>query len=582
MELINEYSGYKIPNSDFSLFDIDSYTQHIKSTFFGKKRKNFLSDSIPEDFVERQINDTRYIGKKVAELLYPIAQDAVIFSSGSITSELKEKWGLHRVWKTLLKPRFERLEALTGETLIEFDKEHNDLRFKKDYKRIDHRHHALDALIIAATSREHIRYLNSLNSASNKDYLNRKFRLVKSGIREFNLPWGSFTKEAKESLECIVVSHKNRVRVLSKGFNLYTKWVLENGKWIKKSVKQENSNLFSIRKSMFKEPLGLIKLAEYRDIKIDKALEIQFDYLTKFKSKLQSRIADPELRDSINLLIKNCEFDLTQTINYVKENPILDEEGNKKTKLRILEFNEYAAKRVTLDKSFDIKKIDKIPYANQRNNKLVKTLKEHLKDYDNKPETAFSGEGLEHLAKRYGKPITKVTTYEEVGNKQKFKGKFVEADKGSNLFFVIYENVDYPYDRIINQESSIPLTKAIEVFANGGKKEDLASEIEGYRKIILSPNDLVYVPIEGEDLTKIYDKPLKDLASRLYKVVSFTKGELHCLPSSISSLISPYDTKLKFGEFGSLNKSERSLEGFTIKKVCIKMETDRLGSISKK
>ncbi|HRI48423.1 MAG TPA: HNH endonuclease domain-containing protein, partial [Ignavibacteriaceae bacterium] len=69
MELINEYSGYKIPNSEFSLFDIDSYTQHIKATFFGKKRKNFLSDSIPEDFVERQINDTRYIGKKVAELL---------------------------------------------------------------------------------------------------------------------------------------------------------------------------------------------------------------------------------------------------------------------------------------------------------------------------------------------------------------------------------------------------------------------------------------------------------------------------------------------------------------------------------
>ncbi|HRI48148.1 MAG TPA: hypothetical protein PK559_13660, partial [Ignavibacteriaceae bacterium] len=306
----------------------------------------------------------------------------------------------------------------------------------------------------------------------------------------------------------------------------------------------------------------------------DKALEIQFDYLTKFESKLQPRIADPELRDSINLLIKNCEFDLTQTINYVKENPILDEDGNKQTKLRILEFNEYAAKRVTLDKSFDIKKIDKIPYANHKNNKLVNALKEHLKDYDNKPETAFSGEGLEHLAKRYGKPITKVTTYEEVGNKQKFKGKFVEADKGSNLFFVIYENVDNPYDRIINQESSIPLTKAIEVFANGGKKEDLAPDIKGYRKIILSPNDLVYVPIEGEDLTKIYENPLREIALRLYKVVSFSKNQIFFIPNYVAFPLE------NITELGANNKSERSWDGIMIKYKLKKIEADRIGNIS--
>ncbi len=579
-QLIEEYGGTEIKATGIKLLSSVEYIQHVKNTFYGKKRRHFLNEEIPEGFIERQINDTRYIGKKLGELLFPVANDGVVFTIGSITSELKDKWGLNRVWKELLKPRFERLEEITGERLIDFDKEHNDIRFKKDYKRVDHRHHALDALIIAATRREHIRYINSLNAAdTDKELRDIRLKLVKKKIREFVLPWKTFTKDAKEALQTVIVSYKNRTRVVTKGFNLFTKWVLENGTWIKKSIRQEKGQLLSVRKSMFKEPLGIIHIAEYKDISIKQAIEIQFDYLTKYNSKLQTRIANKELRNTINTLIKNCLFDLTETQKYVKSNPIKDDNGNTITKIQILEFNKYAAKRVALDKSFDAKKIDKIPYAKQQNNRLVKILHEHLKDNGDNPQEAFSGEGLSVLAKKYGKTIAKVTTFEEVGNKISFKGKLFEADKGSNLFFIIYENFSDSRDRIINTESSIALIMAVDAFANGFTKEDLGEDKPGYKKIILSPNDLVYVPELDENMKSIDWNNKKKISERIYKVVSFTGQKCFFLPHYISALLLPYDKATGIGEFESQNKSEKSLDNIIIKDVCIKVRLDRLGNI---
>ncbi|MDZ4795519.1 MAG: HNH endonuclease domain-containing protein, partial [Bacteroidota bacterium] len=165
-------------NTEYKLFTYEKYDNYCNDTFkFQKsKRKNLLATEVPEDFVERQLNDTRYIGRKLSELLAPVTknENGIVFTGGSITSELKKNWGLNKVWKELMKPRFERLEKITGNQYIVHDKdEHGNpvIHFnvkeneELDLKRIDHRHHALDALIIAATTREHIRYLNTLSAA---------------------------------------------------------------------------------------------------------------------------------------------------------------------------------------------------------------------------------------------------------------------------------------------------------------------------------------------------------------------------------------------------------------------------------
>ncbi|MGL6022192.1 MAG: hypothetical protein ACRC0A_03700 [Chitinophagaceae bacterium] len=40
-------------------------------------------------------------------------------------------------------------------------------------KRIDHRHHAMDAVIIACVTREHVQYLNNENAKSQKFQIQR-------------------------------------------------------------------------------------------------------------------------------------------------------------------------------------------------------------------------------------------------------------------------------------------------------------------------------------------------------------------------------------------------------------------------
>ncbi len=575
MELIQQYGGTTIPNTKIKLLTLDEYKKHIRLTFRGRKLYNFLRLEIPNNFINRQINETRYITRKLGELLYPIAKESLVFTTGSITAELKENWGLNRVWKEIIKPRFERLEKITGEKFIFYDKETNNIHFGQEYKRIDHRHHALDALVIALTQREHIRYLNSLNAVDSLEELKEvKYKLVKKGIREFQLPWKTFTKDAKKVIKEVIVSFKNKIRVLQRGRNRYWKWVQENGRWVKRLVWQDNSKLFTVRKSLFKEPSGIISIAEYKDVNINDAIKYQFEYLTNKQSNLQERIADKNLRKKINELIKNCEFDLNQTLQYIKTHPLKDKKGNRIKNVTILYFKEYSAKRVNLDSTFDIKKIEKIPYSNHPENWLVKLLKEHLKEYNNDSKEAFTGEGLENLYKKYGKPIRKITIMEEVGKKIPIKGKYFEVDKGTNLFFIIYENIKDPSDRIINENSSISIVDALQVFMNGGKKEDLGENKPGYRKIILSPNDLVYVPEEGETVDLIDWNNKAKLSNRIYKVVSFTGRSCFFVPHHVAEPI------IQTTELGSNNKAEKSWDGIMIKNVCIKLKVDRLGNIS--
>ena len=108
------------------------------------KRRYLLAEEVPESFINRQLNETRYIGTEVRDLLSRIAP--VNVTLGQVTDALKNEWGLHKVYKEVLRPRFERLERIVGRTLIEEipgRNGHGDLRMEGYDKRIDHRHHAL-------------------------------------------------------------------------------------------------------------------------------------------------------------------------------------------------------------------------------------------------------------------------------------------------------------------------------------------------------------------------------------------------------------------------------------------------------
>lgn len=625
---------------EYVLFTYDEYKQYCNDIFkFQKaKRKNLLATEPPEDFIERQLNDTRYIGRKLAELLKPVATDpnGIIFTGGAITAELKDNWGLHQVWKAIVRPRFERLGKILNKKLVHEDekdknKYHFDLSInpqleKEGIKRLDHRHHALDAVVIAATTREHIRYLNTLNAADTDEEKKKYYyTLCKGKIRDFKQPWDDFTKDVKDKLHGCVISFKDSKPVITKPFNRFEKWVSKEGQWKKEKIKQpDNPKRMAIRRSMFKEPLGPVFIKEVYDEKPLKAVEIQINRMlvqntpamatASYVYDKEARILIKEVIDKTGVPITEKAELLNELKKYLNKNQLTDLTGKKFETIKVAKFTEYAAKRVALDKTFNHKKINKIPYAKFGKSTLGNLLHQHLDSPEYRengrpsPALAFSQEGLEALSKKAGRPINKISIIEKPKDPEskKFHGRFVETDKGSNAYFIIYENISTK-KRVIDKNASIPTHKAIEYLVT---KRPLAEDRNGYKKIILSPGDLVYVPTEEESkkiqegfsITEVINLKNQDnIIDRIYQVRKFSGNICYFLKSNIAALILPYadneddegdeetvepesqnTQRNKVGEFGSQNLSEYSIDEkpIKIKEVCIKLSVDRLGNIS--
>lgn len=522
----------------------ESYIDLVKENYKYNRTKlsKLLLEEIPEKMIERQLNDTRYISKFISQLLSNIVRSEtndegvnsknILPGNGKITSQLKQDWGLNDVWNELILPRFERLNSITNTDGFTSENSNKKiiptvpLELSKGFqkKRIDHRHHAMDALIIACATIDHINLLNNQSAKSEmKRYdLQRKLRktskwMDKEGkerdkFSEFYKPWDSFTQDAKVKLETTVVSFKQNLRVINKATNYYEK--LEDGKKIK--VKQEGVN-WSIRKSLHKETVsGKVDLPRIKVPK-DKILTATRKSLdTSFNMKTIESVTDTGIQKILRTYLSAMNNDS--------------------------------------DRAFSPEGIEE--------------MNKNIDQYNN---------GKKH------QPIKKVRIFElgskfALGQKANKKDKYVEAAQGTNLYFAIYkdENGKRNY-------ATIPLNEVIERQKQGLSPVPEKNEKGDQLLFTLSPNDLVYIPDENEGNRTVFQEKLtKEQTNRFYKMVSSTGKECHFIQANIAYLIKSYDAKSKIGELGSLNKLETTLDNsFRIKEVCFKVNIDRLGIISK-
>ena len=227
---------------------------------------------------------------------------------------------------------------------------------------------------------------------------------------------------------------------------------------------------------------------------------------------------------------------------------------------------------------------------------IQKILLAHLAKNNSNPELAFSADGIDEMNKnivalnngKFHQPITKVRIYEKadkfaVGEKGNKSKKFVEAAKGTNLYFAIYtiekEDKKTGKTETIRTYATVPLNMVIDCQKKAGKewKNLLDSTLKECNYIdknasllfILSPNDLVYLPTEDEIRTNIFNIN-KD---RIYKMVSCTGNEAHFVPEIIAFPL------IQTTELGSNNKAQRAWSGEMIKEICIPIKVDRLGNI---
>lgn len=211
----------------------------------------------------------------------------------------------------------------------------------------------------------------------------------------------------------------------------------------------------------------------------------------------------------------------------------------------------------------------------------------HLELKDNNPDIAFSPDGIDEMNRniiqlnngKYHQPIIKIRWYEQadkfaVGQTGNKSSKFVEAAKGTNLFFAVYESniLDKKTNTIIKKRNyaTIPLNVAIERQKQG---LPVAPEDENGNDpiFVLSPNDLVYLPTDDELANGIIAQPLD--RGRIYKMVSSSGEQCFFIKHIVANVLVD-----KF-EFSPLNKMERALTGEMIKMICIPIKVDRLGNV---
>jgi len=626
-EFIKNHHGEKVlltsSNKIVEIFSEDKYLDFVKSQYAYNrgKMKKMLMEDVPDSFIERQLNDTKYISKEIKRLLSNIVRQKLddgtfeqeatsknlISVTGSITSQLKQHWGINDKWNELVLPRFERLNEMTGTSdYTAVNKEGHKIPkvpflISKGFstKRIDHRHHAMDAVVIACTTREHVQYLNNENAKSQKFHLQKglakKLRRLKevqipikekneNGVwiqgenfkkievpKEFYKPWDTFPQDVKNELDKIIVSFKQNLRVINKTKNLIQKFD-DSGK--KKFVQQTKGEHWSIRKPLHKDTVfGEVNLRKTKEVSLSVAI-----------NNPKSIVNIDLKRKMIDLI--NSGNDVKKIKKYFEDNKEIWNDVNL-SKISVYYFTKdtkerFFATRKSLDASFNKDKIQN----SITDSGIQKILLRFLETKDNNPENAFSPEGIEELnlnIRKYNngknhQPILKVRVYEkaekfsvgQIGNK---KDKFVEAAKGTNLFFAVYQkkNGDLEKKNLRNYET-IPLNIVVDRLKNNLSPVPEVNENSEKLLFHLSPNDLVYLPKFNEVVEnhKTVDN------DRIYKMVSCTGNEAHFIPVFVSSPI--VDIK-EIKELGSNNKAQRAWSNEMIKDICIPIKVDRLGRI---
>jgi CRISPR-associated endonuclease Csn1 len=137
------------------------------------KIKKFTLTKIPDDMIARQLNETQFLAVAAKDYLKEICSN-VQPTVGASTSQLRKLWGLNNVLNPVADVK----------------------------NRDDHRHHAVDAIVVACTTIPHLQKLTEYNKK-------RKYGTEKIYVAP---PYPTFRNDVKDAVEGILISHKVKNR----------------------------------------------------------------------------------------------------------------------------------------------------------------------------------------------------------------------------------------------------------------------------------------------------------------------------------------------------------------------------------
>ena len=215
------------------------YIERVDSLFQGKtisyskrQRLLMLPKDLPEDFIERHLRLSQYISREAQGILRKGIR-LVSASEGGVTAKLRQLWGYDNILRDLNLDRYRSMGETEVVTVEHRDGQRTDERIKDWSKRKDHRHHAIDALVVACTRQSYIQRLNRVNAEADRQEmdafikeqqqvhkLSKKEKL--SLLEHWLIRQPHFTtKEVMKHVEEILISFRPGKRTVTRGRNVY-------------------------------------------------------------------------------------------------------------------------------------------------------------------------------------------------------------------------------------------------------------------------------------------------------------------------------------------------------------------------
>lgn len=357
--------------------EFDAYVERVNSLYANKiisktKRNKLLmpEDKIPNDFIDRQLRESQYIARKAREILQTICHN-VWSTSGTVTAELRHLWGWGDVTMNLQMPKYKEL-GLTE--IKEWESEHGKRRHSKEVikdwtKRDDHRHHAVDALVIACTEQGFIHLFNTLSASKTREDMQKEIEKRSEQYKEKLSLLAKYIisrcpidiADVEKAVADILISFKSGKKVAVFGKR-------KIGKRGHKKVVQ--TGIIIPRGSLSEESVyGRIKTIEK-----NKALKHIFEN--------PHLIVAPHIRELVEQRLEKFDNDLKGALASLKKEPIyLDPEKSKVLEYATCFKEEYVIK-YTVDINFN--KTDKVI-----DGKIKEILQDRLAKFGGKPKEAF-------------------------------------------------------------------------------------------------------------------------------------------------------------------------------------------------
>lgn len=367
-------------------------------------RLMMAASDIPSDFISRQLRETQYITQKAKDLLADVCRN-VFTTSGSITDFLRHQWGWDEVIEASRIPQF-REAGRTKTILIKSGKQEKEV-IPDWHKRLDHRHHALDALTVACTKQTFVQQLNLLNQTY--DQLkgeNRRDALrahgQKSIANDKNAP---FTKTTvQNAIEHVLISFRQGYNTASPSKN-----------------KAVNQKTLTPRGALHEETI-------YGRNKYYKTVDLN----ARFNLKWLDEMVHPHQKALVEARLQEFNNDPKRAFKDLKNKPIVYGKTQDK-KLKKVTIWAYAyVSRKTVDISLSEGQIDRII------DPVIKSaILERLAQGGSKTKDAFKNIGENPLVARGPFPIKKVRITNPAEKMIQLPRGFVEPGKNHHIAIYI-------------------------------------------------------------------------------------------------------------------------------------------------